>query len=132
MTAVVAEWQRWQALEAEVRRAAGEVMRASGDWRAAEGRYEAAGDAVELAEERVREAQSLLESARSGRKYTTPPTSLSVILAPPTSPGPRPIMAEKLMLVTSCALGELLVLAAWYYSVPRYSTVDLAKTQRKK
>ena len=29
------------------------------------------------------------------------------------------------------ALGELL-LAAWYYTVPRYSTVDLAKTQRKK
>ena len=30
MTAVVAEWQRWQALEAEVRRAANEVLHASG------------------------------------------------------------------------------------------------------
>ena len=43
MTAVAVEWQRWQALEAEVRRAADEVLHASRAWRVAEGRYEAAG-----------------------------------------------------------------------------------------
>ena len=37
MTAVAAEWQRWQALEAEVRHAAEEVLRALGAWRAAHG-----------------------------------------------------------------------------------------------
>ena len=44
------------------------------------------------------------------------PAYLSVILEPPRSPGPRPIMGDKLMLVTSCALGEQLLQAAWYYS----------------
>ena len=67
VTAVAAGWQRWQALEVEVRYAADEVLRASGAWRAAEGRYEAAGEVAELAEERVREARFLVESARSGR-----------------------------------------------------------------
>ena len=43
VTAVAVEWQRWQALEAEVRRAADEVLHASRAWRVAEGRYEAAG-----------------------------------------------------------------------------------------
>ena len=64
VTAVAVEWQRWQALEAEVRRAADEVLHASRAWRVAEGRYEAAGKAAERAEERECEAQSLADSAR--------------------------------------------------------------------
>ena len=44
---------------------------------------------------------SAAKSTSAKRKYTMPPTTLSVILAPPRSPGPRPIMGEKLMLVTS-------------------------------
>eukprot|EP01048_Picozoa_sp_COSAG05_P006580 COSAG05_NODE_435_length_9845_cov_24.433364_10_plen_383_part_00 len=64
VTAVAVEWQRWQALEAEVRRAADEVLHASRAWRVAEGRYEAAVKAAERAEERECEAQSLADSAR--------------------------------------------------------------------
>ena len=67
MTAVAVGWQRWQALEAEVRRAASEVLRASGAWRVAEERCETAGEVAEWAEIRECEARSLAESARSGR-----------------------------------------------------------------
>ena len=63
MTAVAEEWQRWQAQETEVRRAAEEALRASDAWRAAEERCEAAGDAADRAGERAREARALAERA---------------------------------------------------------------------
>ena len=67
VTAVAAEWLRWQALEAEVRHAVEDVLRASGAWRAAEERCEAAREAAEWTEVRACEARSLAESARCGR-----------------------------------------------------------------
>ena len=66
-TAVAVEWQRWQALETEARRAANEVLRASRAWRVAEERYEGAGEAAEWAEVRACEARSLADSARAGK-----------------------------------------------------------------